>query len=626
METTVTNSCPPGSNAPETKAVSTSKTRTDIPLSQQSMALAHRIHCTCKTVVMAMDLMDAHATTASNSLWEEAWYETIQLCGKHRNWQQAVDIVQDRIPTSDRCRALAISICGRCRQIQPALNLLNTPHNISISTAAPYNAAIAACGTNRAWKDAFRIVHQEMPRPLVTIVTANAMLTTHAKCSQGSEALKFLREGFDQLGVARDRTSYHHTISALLGQGSIEEAVQLVLTDMRAESQINPRATPNKETYDRLIGALVSQRNAAGTAPERRQTCNEMLQQLQVAVQQVSQVECSKKKKRKQTETFTEPPTSKRQKTTPPLSIHNNTDDNNLPRMMGNWGFSKWDLPKTGKRKNAHWQLGTVKAKDNNVMIIGLHPNRNPSVNGIQLWFLRDDPDGKRQKLGYLLMINTPHYQDEGQVISFAGESQFLGLRVTDGDRHKGLAKVFVAVWLQCCLDANLQPCTGKMNKPLLCLVLQHAFQFTPVPVSGGVRARLLPPYSGGDEKSGDVTVVRLTTESSSVKNLAGALPARDVLEQNIQLVTPTDAPEGGRVIEIGGLLQAPTCKKQLQRCIQEVLEDGFQLSTGICKAGDYNVAGEGNEMKDPDDGVAPIDAVKQISAPLTMSRLFLGV
>ena len=148
---------------------------------------------------------------------------------------------------------------------------------------------------------------------------------------------------------------------------------------------------------------------------------------------------------------------------------------------------------------------------------------------------------------------------------------------------HVRLIKLFLAIWLHCCLQANLRPVTGKMNKPLLCLILQHAFQFTPIEASGGVRALLLPSVEGKDR------VVRLTTASTTVKNLAGVLTPRDVQEQNVQLVSPTEAAgEVGRPIDVGGLLKAPS-KEVLEKAIQTVLQDKWKLSSEIQQAGQTN-------------------------------------
>ena len=155
------------------------------------------------------------------------------------------------------------------------------------------------------------------------------------------------------------------------------------------------------------------------------------------------------------------------------------------------------------------------------------------------------------------------------------------------------------------------------MNKPLLCLVLQHSFNFTPVELSGGVRAKLLPPSenSNSDDNGIDADntrVVRLTTASSAVKNLAGALTPRDIQEQNIQLVAPSSVTkrehEKGRPIDVGGLLQAPD---ELEDSINAILQDRWNLSPDVLTISRPGPAGSRASTDEK---------------PLTMARLFLGL
>ena len=676
----------------------------NLPISHQSTVLARRIQSQCRTPAEALQIIEEHIPVSggtnnnnnnnnSNSLeWEDAWFAVLQVCAKTKEYAQAVDIVQTRtVPSSsDRCRSLAIAICGRCQQLSLGLSLLplrqiegDTPTmngstkqshatTITMTTPAPYNAAIAACGTNRDWQAALTVVYKTMPRSFVTCLTCNAVLTALVKSQRGTEAVAFLRDGFSHFGVKRDRASYHHALSALIGQGSVEEATELVLKEMREESKTNPDVIPSQETYDRLMAPLVALRNALSSKndseiavstdedqqrQQRYDRCTQLLEQLQQAAQEVPadlKAEAKKKKKRKQPDTlqFSTLPDKKRSKTSADSATAPN-EFGGVPLTRNIWDFCKWELPKRGKGKTSFWELGTIRSDEkdaingdddeNSDIIVGLHPNRNPSKNGIQLWFFREnktrsegssDSDGQYQKLGYLLMINTPHYNpndekhgitgEEGAIISeskkmestkvtMAGSSKFLGLRVMDDNRRKGLAKIMAAVWLQCCLDANIKPSTGKMNKPLLCLVLQHSFQFTLKHQTGGVRAKLLPPQNKDDNDKG---VVRLTTESLGVKNLLGAISPRDVQKQHIKFVPPTLVQQGelGRGIDVGGILVAPESRDVLQDCITQVLEDKWKLAACVDTVSSLRVLPNEN------------DKVDKTDAPLTMSRLFLGV
>ena len=746
---------------------------TMIPISVEATILAHRIQKECRTAKMAMDWMEqvqeqkqAHAqatqngspTTSSsmddNLQWEPAYMAALQICGKTRDYQSAVQIVLTKIPHSEQCRALAISICGRNKAIDEALSLLwNTPSNkdmpYSYKTPAPYHSAIAACGTSRKWQAALDVVQTKMPSHLVTSMTMNAVLTALAKSQRGNEALHFLKHDFDKMKIHKDRTSYHHTMAALLAQsdsqqqqqqqGGLDQAIDLVLTEMTHES--NPDVRPNQETYDRLSSAIlgIAQRRKGGNhhRGDNRDSHNNgmdekyksVLAQLQQAASLLPSSDKSATKKNKlkrkhannhnantttettettldtsnlhnhnhrhchkddtdNHDTVSSPPTKRRRITTssPPEEVSHKKDDtittsidNNymegqprIPLVVLPWTFHQWNLPKHGKGKYAYWELGEIvldnhnsttdSTEDNdNVVMVGLHPHRNPSKNGIQLWFLQKNtthPRGKRKKLGYLLMINTPNYSFDTEekeeeknkddttstspssTASTKGTSQFLGLRVTDDVRQQGLAKIMMATWLQCCLDANLRPTTGIMNKPLLCLVLQHTFQFTCMEQSGGVRAKVLPPPNleeHGESSSGG-GMVRLTPESSAVKNLEGALTPRDLQEQKIRLVPPTavapEVLEKGRSIDVGGLLEAPTCPVTLRKHVDKVLQSRWTLGEGI-ETANSSQERHGDAAKDTaprpasngnTTAIAVSAADADVPAPVSMSRLLLGI
>jgi len=639
----------------------------DIPIAQQASALSLRIQRQCKTPAEAVELLryyslrttttpDGNNENSCNLLdWEEALFATLQLCGKTKDYQQAIRIVEEYCPRSDRCRSLAIVICGRCQQIEAALNLLqqqqltlsssSSSSSLStttlISTPAPYNAAIAACGTNRAWKEALEIVYMKMPRSFVTSLTCNAVLMALVKCRQSVETLTFLRQGFDDLKVARDRRSYHHAIAVLLSQGKLNEAVELVETEMIIEGQTNIDAMPNQETYDRLISTLstkcrdlakeIENNNEEKTFMDNfnatvEQSLQQQLDHYSSLLQQVRQSAAN-------VTSIAANKTSKKRKRSNDAETELLPSDGKRATYPTDWGFCRWKLPKWGKGKTAFWKLGILTSSndssgnnsssdnDNNSIIVGLHPNRNPSKNGIQLWLFRECKDDgsnndKLEKLGFLLMINTPDYdnttRDKGST-AFVGSSQFLGVKVTDEARREGLAKIFVALWLQCCLDANLRPTTGRMNKPLLCLVLQHTFQFVPVELSGGVQAKILPRPSctQGNNNNNDSSVVRLTTASAAVRNLAGVFSPRDMQEQNIELLATSAVSEEdrkrSRTIVVGGILKAP---ENLEDPVTAVLQDRWRLSPEIMTSDS-----------------APVSAAAASNQnSLTMTSLFLGV
>lgn len=251
--------------------------------------------------------------------------------------------------------------------------------------------------------------------------------------------------------------------------------------------------------------------------------------------------------------------------------------------------FQKWKLPKVGRGKYAYWELGTYRQhhdssdlqqtrgqnKDeggDHHLLVALQPNRNPGTNGIKLAFYRvnnaksDDTDSPMkstgtaisnsvEKLGYLLMINSQETRS----------SQFLGQFVDEECRGQGLAKIWLGIWLKLCLDAGLRPITGKIRKPLLCLVLEHTFGMVPQP--GGVEVELSP----GDTE-GQVVLY------SAGQDLAGAVSPLDLRHQNIRLSTSPTQPRG-RPISLGCDFEPPSNMADLEKVVATVLGDRFSLN-----------------------------------------------
>jgi len=206
--------------------------------------------------------------------------------------------------------------------------------------------------------------------------------------------------------------------------------------------------------------------------------------------------------------------------------------------------FEPWHLlQKFGKGRQAFWKLGNYKQ-----FIIALRPNRNPAQNGMKLILL--DPvgdnstecpndsavknkDSQTRKVGYLLMQNT------------FDASTLLGVFVDPSYRKNGLSKIFLALWMQLCLEAGLLPLTGVMNKPLICLTLQHTFQYNPMP-NRGVSVQL----SRGS--NGEIVIY-----SPTKKSIAGAFSPSEIKREG--LVFASKFPPGKqRTVRVGSPLCPP--------------------------------------------------------------------
>jgi hypothetical protein len=207
--------------------------------------------------------------------------------------------------------------------------------------------------------------------------------------------------------------------------------------------------------------------------------------------------------------------------------------------------FEHWtDLVKVGHGKRSYWEIGTFEQ-----FTIGLHPHRNPGQNGMQVELFAN----KREKLGFLLMKNDA--DDES--------SSLLGIKVMVNRRGQGLSKVLLAIWMHYCLQAGLLPKTGIMNKPVLCLVLQYAFQFKPR--KGGVQVEVTPGSDGS------------SVLYSAQKGLAGVFTPCYVKSQNITIAKDAPNPRG-RIIHVRAHMDAPSTRV-LRECVASILKDGLQCT-----------------------------------------------
>jgi pentatricopeptide repeat protein len=212
--------------------------------------------------------------------------------------------------------------------------------------------------------------------------------------------------------------------------------------------------------------------------------------------------------------------------------------------------FQHWNMPgmtKVGRGKYARWEFGTYRRKEGVNLTIAVHPHRNPAKNGISILLLNDG-----SKLGHLIMVNK----------AATNTSKLLGVFVDPKERKSGYSKVFLALWLKLCLEADIQPQTGIINKPLLALVLQHTFDC--VPHEGlGVEVELSP----GDSNT-------IVLYSTAAKNLEGAFSPKDVKREGLVFAKEPTEPRGRRV-QIGAPFLPPKDTMKLKEEINKILGDG---------------------------------------------------
>jgi pentatricopeptide repeat protein len=455
-------------------------------LAMNPQLLSRQIRACRGNVDQALELLGQHANPNSNpnSIDNDddqgPFLEALQLCGKAKRPDLAMKIYQT-CPTP-QCQALTISICGHHGQLELDQALEWLWEERFPSEAASYNAAIAACAKAAKWEQASQVL-DDMPPIMVSTLTCHAVLTALSKQKRGDQAVLLLRR------MQSSTTNNNH--------GWID-------------------VVPNKSTYHIVVQALVRQgdlRSAQLLLEECRKVMEPSSVTIDILVAALGKVG--------QWDTVRDVQGSQ---------LISSVDY-----------FRPWEtLAKVGKGKFAYWRLGDYRMVEDDGAIVNvtvaLQPNRNPRKNGMRL-ILVDSKDNT--KLGFLLMMNNQEEGDDPQQAT----SSLLGLRVEENLRGRGLAKVFLALWMQCCIDAGIRPVTGVIHKPLLALVLQHTFQFQP---SGGVVCTACP--------SGETTnTIRLF--SNGARSLEGVFSPWDLQTQRVVL---SDTPLKGREIRVGATWVAP--------------------------------------------------------------------
>lgn len=430
---------------------------------------------------------------------EGPYLAALQVCGKAKRHDVAIDLCR-QMPNSESCRALAISVCGRCGEYKQALKLLKEGKHRNRKSIQSYNAAIAACGHSHAWKEALNVL-ESMPLSLVNTFTCNAVLTALAKSKRGKEAFDLLKrmKSREYSNATPDRNTYDHVINALLRQQKLDRA-HTVFCEMKQ----HPDTFPKDGTFELLITAFGKRKKwDMAHALERERLEQGTTQQ----------------------------------------------DDSKDGLEMSSFNF--WDMEsmvKVGRGKYARWEFGTL-LKNGKELAFAVHPHRNPAKNGISI-FLVDNSGDNPVKLGYVIMINS----------ASANTSTLLGVFVDPKQRKEGYSKIFLALWFKLCLHAKIQPRTGIINKPLLALVLQHTFGCIPQEGAGN-DAELSP---GKDEGT-------IVLYSSCAKDLQGAFSPKDIKREGLEFTSKPTKPRG-RKVTVGTSFSPPKDEEALTRAIDKIL------------------------------------------------------
>jgi pentatricopeptide repeat protein len=447
--------------------------------------------------------IQAHSNNATNALLiaqqvvaagiqdDKPIVEALRVCGNCNQPDQALEIFA-LVQGSDReqCLTMAISVLGACAKLDQALKLLDGATNIG-----PYNAAIAASGKAKNWETALKVYQMTVDRGITSGLTVNALLTILAQRRQGKKALEILSTA----PCKPDRLTYQYTVSALVRSGMTAEAFELLQKVHQEAGDIRPTE------------AMWEVVTVAFSKADDRATVNR-IERMRYPDQDPSTLSSAQ---------------------APP--------------------FQHWTgLVKVGRGKNQYWEIATIDVPGGDEkMVVGVHPNRHPSKNGIQIEFYEESLQGplQRSKLGYVLV------QPSGR------ESRLLGMFLNGDQRGQGLSKICLAFWFKLCLGAGVVPTTGIINKPLLALLLEQKFAMVP---SGGVKMEISPDP---EEPS------RVILYAPSCKDLRGVFSPWDLRHQNLKLVQR--APEGrrGRKITVGATFRSPrSLERELQGKIDKIL------------------------------------------------------
>ena len=115
------------------------------------------------------------------------------------------------------------------------------------------------------------------------------------------------------------------------------------------------------------------------------------------------------------------------------------------------------DLDKVGQGHDSRWLLATYRGAEPQFDVF-LKLDRNPDEPCYKLHF--HPPSSARDEVGHMLLAAEEH------------ASALRGMRIAERCRGLGYSQLLLAAWLRMCIDANVNPSTRTINKPLLSLSL----------------------------------------------------------------------------------------------------------------------------------------------------------
>ena len=414
--------------------------------------------------------------------------------------EAALTVLQDYVAKTpaDKCSdqpyISAMHICGKHKQLEPAKQLYQQR-----PSEACQRILIQICGICRNHLEAIRILRDKTP----SIGTYNAAMAACGQAGAWDTVLDLLNE-IKPEDISHTTLTYNVVLTALAKAKRGVEALALL---SRMKDPLTTLPTPDRISYQKTIMALCSMGDIDSAFTLCLNDCPNDIAVGDIIISAYGKMEQWDKVR---------------------------TVQQKLKREPGSHDFALWhegdSMTKVGKSRLAYWVLGTWSdGHTSSLLKVALQPNRNPAKNGIKLLLLEE---GKR--IGYLLMINSPANS----------ESSMLGAFLDPDQRKRGLSKILLGVWMSLCLHGEILPVTGIINKPLLALVLQETFGFSP-----------------GESAGVDVEISRGPDDAivlfSSTKAIQGSFSPPDIKREKI-LFADAHAKPIGRMVKVQASFRSP--------------------------------------------------------------------
>ena len=457
-------------------------------------------------------------SSTDTSPGEDPCVQALRLCYRHANLEIAQCIVPDLCHT-DACRQLAIQISGKYHlQLANAIVSDNTVTSNSTGslrshldtylypnpTTALLNAALAACQAITP-QDSIQLLQEH--RHLATTLSYNIVLK---QLSRTNHAGKMTLDLLHNMSVAvpmapPDRSSYHHVLNTWLrnetNHADFSEALRIYNHTM-------PRDLRNSQTLDLMVRA----------AGKRQQW--KIVQWLEGDFHRASS------------------------------SMNEKSTNQPIERSTSS-APSAWQLPTRVKKPGqaVYWVLGqyshhepndsSLNDRDGINWTVAVQFHRHSRAHGLQLQILQNDT-----KVAHLILKTTAAVSEKKACNDAENRTScLLGLFIDPKYRRHKWTRQILGLWIHLCNEANLPPPqTDVMRKPLLCLVLQHQFQFRPISREGVV----LDIFPGSSDK------IRVYSPN---KCLDGVFSPRQ--KQDLELLSMRPQGEEGRRIHWNARLQA---------------------------------------------------------------------